>query len=585
MQQAIFASEAYALLRDIPSPKAWSLDEDGSVTLMGSVVLRRRGAGRLSVRRDGQDTVVPLMIDGEWCRHATKVADALVAGLETAPEPYVAAIRERRTGTAIDRRFSPRSRELLGRIDADGSIDGDMPYRRDVEAQITYLARELMDYEAASLRARIRVSALGFARGPVGCAKLINAYLWADFYDPTIARTAIAAFGRKATTRDYDQIAREWSIPLPGGRDGGIRDMIRTHRPAIVLLDVLRRHRDDSCPSESAAAPTGMSPVPTGTDGLHAGRLSGIVSDAPTILKRAGLKPAVWRMMLRMSDPQIASIKTIFESALGLRGHDSFALDFAFDDAPARPRFDPKGAAVSVLNRMAELGAETAPRTFLRTLAIMPDERRTLLPLYLGGILDGGRAARKRKLVKDQAFTIGLIADAFDALHKEGDAVAHTPNLGWAALSRLSERWHANAEFGSAEALTLAWEPLLPTHATPAASAEELHTGVALAQEGRTMGHCVAGYAHSCAAGGTRIFSLKASKGPHRSTAEYRLGNDRKWRLVQHRTKANKRPQGGLGAWIKSLTSALNKAQGKADAKGPVVPAVMAGAEPMRLAA
>ena len=567
MQQTIFASEAYASIETIPSPKAWSLKEDGTVLLMDATSLRKDDIGRIQVLSHGRHATIPLMMNSEWCRCSGQVPSDLTAAMIVDQKPYLELIESRLKGAGIDKRLSPASRRMLERFDPVGP-DEFLGLLGDDQYHIDYTAREIMRLEMSSLRKRIRVRALGFGRGgATGCAKLINSYLWADFYDREIACTAIAAFTRKATTTDYNRIAEAWTMPLACGRDAGLRSMLRSHRPAIVLLPVLMKDWTDPILRDGDVARA--VPVSTEDDGSVSGsRISQIVADAPAAMRRVGLKPAVWRMMLRMSDPQIAAISTIVEGAFGQReahfvGVDFFAGPGAFEAAQATesPAEKARQAAIGVLNRMAELEAETAPRTFLRALAIMPDQRRELLPLYLGGILEGGRAARRRKLVKDQAFTVGLIADAFDAFHAAGDAVAHTRNLGWTALSGLSARWHANADFGSAEALTLEWPELLPKHETPTASAVELATGTALAQEGRTMGHCVAGYAHACATGQTRIFSLRTPKGDHRSTAEYRLGNDGTWRLVQHRNRGNQRPTGGLGGWIRSLTTALNKAQ------------------------
>lgn len=579
MQKTIFASEAFAAIEHVPSPKAWVLGDDGSVTLMGRYTLTKRENGRLSVvDQEGRSLQVPLMITAEFCRHASVIPQTMFDGLERDHEAYVRLVEACAPGVPVDKRLSPDSRRILRCVDAttieDMPEDAFYGYRHDRADQIRVIARQVADQEERSLGRRLRVSTLGYRRGSVGCAKLINAYMWADFYDRDIARATIAAFGREATTVQYDDVASSWSVPLTGGRDAGIGTMVRTHRPAIILLPALLKAWSDPELCDKGVAGCVVANA-ANDDALprDCGRLARVVADAPAALKRAGLKPAVWRMMLRMSDPQIAALSNLVTTALGTDRDSTLCM---FGDVPYPNRPDPSIAAVAILNRMAELGAETAPRTFLRTISFLPEERRALLPLYLGGLLDGGRRARRRKLVKDQAFNIGLIADAFDALHRAGDAVARTPNLGWTALTGLSTRWHANADFGSAEALTLAWTPLLPEHSTPIASATELCDGMALAREGREMGHCVAGYAHACATMRTRIFALRTAKGPHRSTAEFSLGNDGTWRMVQHRAKGNQRPTGGLAGWIRSLTTAINKAQ-KRGSEGPSLP--------MRLAA
>jgi len=565
MHKTIFASEAFAAIEHVPSPKAWVRGDDGSVTLMGRYTLSKRDGERLAVvDKEGRSAEVPLMIDAEWCRHAHVLPPSLFAGLETGDAAYVPLIEACLPGVPVDGRLSPASRRLLARVDAssirDVPEDEFLGYRHDRDAQLRSLAHQVLQEETRSLGRRLRVSSLGYSRGSVGCAKLINSFMWADFYDGPIARATIAAFGRKATTRQYDEIAASWKVLLSDGRDAGIGAMIRTHRPAIILLPGLIKAWSD--PELRGAGTAGCVAVPEAANDdmllRDRNRLAMIVADGPAALKRSGLKPAVWRMMLRMTDPQIAAVSQLVEGALGVNSDQMLGM---FGDVLCPGRADPKAGAVAVLNRMAELRAETAPRTFLRTIALLSEERRQLLPLYLGGILDGGRAARRRKLVKDQAFNIGLIADAFDALHRAEDAVARTPNLGWTALNGLSARWHANADFGNAEALTLSWTPLLPEHATPVASATELCDGAALAREGREMGHCVAGYAHACVTMRTRIFSLRTAKGTHRSTAEFQQGNDGVWRLVQHRAKGNQRPTGGLAGWIRSLTSAINRTQ------------------------
>lgn len=112
-----------------------------------------------------------------------------------------------------------------------------------------------------------------------------------------------------------------------------------------------------------------------------------------------------------------------------------------------------------------------------------------------------------------------------------------------------SEQWHLRhdhllAAIGTAgRGRWLSWPALSAPHHTgngltiiPLVNSDEL------AQEGKAMGHCVAGYDWHCAYMQSHIVSIRTASGERLSTAELHLGEDGAISMVQHRGRSNMPP-------------------------------------------
>lgn len=584
-----YASEAFAGVTCVPWTKAWRKDDD-VVVLLDQVRISRRADGTIAaVGSDGRDVDLPLMITADWV-HAM-VGNALngqVASPAFRPADYASDLDRWIAEGTCDRRLSPKSRAILaasaprpghGRHRRIDGQTGDHLLRELRSGQLRdHLLREMCDAEIASFRSRVHTRSLGYARGgATGIAKMANSLLWADVWDREVANAAVLAFGHKATVGNYNRMVSAWRRKDPSsGRDAGIRALLSTHRPAFVIhssVEGRRRsepvevatHRSALASIFEAVIPARFHPA---APPANVEDLCGVIASTPRILREAGLKPSVWRMLLRMSVPQVAALRILFQTALV--GADQDGWLFCDED---RKGPSSQETARNLINRLSELDAQAAPRTVLMSLSILGhDQQKAVLPL-LKAILAESLAARRRGAVKRMARQIGPTADAFASFTRTGDPIASTPNIPWNAMQRHQQRWHmGEAGYQSPEEMDLEWDPLLPAHSTPVASAVELCTSEALRRETADMGHCVASYAGRCHGPDavTRIFSLRLRERPSvRSTVELRLGASGLWYVAQHRSQGNDPPHTKLASWTKSLVAAANKAHASRRAAAP----------------
>jgi hypothetical protein len=582
---SIFASEAFAALTELPAPKAWERREDGSILIMGAYVATMTLSE--ADAKAGYRTAAPLPLRMSasmahvMCRRFSDLQRSTGAymGFEAKHADYIDLAAKALAEEQVDARLSPRSREFLEQTIA----------AKDSWSTPDRVAYKLHECERRSFSAMAEIRMLGYGRGDVGIAKLLNSFLWTDVYVPEIARATILLHGQEATFADYHSTLAEWP-----DRDGGfgLGSLMATHRAALPfgksLLESHARLRNPS-PANTAVACVAAEPWTPVTPTTPATGAAEAIQGAPRTFRLAGLKPAVWRMMLRMSVPQLFSLRAMVSAALGLAQNMDF-LDFEplqlggpmamragieLPQQPRRRRPSEKDMAVAMLNRLAELGGEKVPRTFLHHLSMLAGQSKEALLPVLKAIVDEGVTAVRRKRVKISANHIGLIADAWRTLAQEGAQVTRTPNVVWDTLVRASDEWHARGQgdglgFATEESLAMTWEPLLARYETPTAVGVELVDGTQLQEEGKAMGHCVAGYAYACTTGRSRIFALRLKDDagkptPHRSTLEATLRGD-SWRIAQNRSVRNKSPHPKLTAWGKTLIAALNKAQKKAGA-------------------
>lgn len=555
-----FASDAFAQFGAVPSPKAWELAQGGSLSILGCIEITKGKLGEIKADQEGHSSSLPLMIRATTVRDIWAEANATITdGFEPAPHLYRDITDAYRATGAIDKRLSPKSREALVHVMGN-----------DAQGSCRYARNEIARCERNSFFGQIQARALGYARGgAVGIAKLINAYLWSEIFDRRIASTAILAFSHRATTDHYNRIAAEWTANEASGHRFGLADMIDTHRPAFAFLDALQaNHVAIRRQAKGKNAGEGHEP---NFFAFEAAPLVEVVSQVRETFRLIGLRPAVWRMMLKMSTPQLVALQPLMSRAL------SGGLTIqTFDPAGGlAEKHDERATAIAMLNRMAELGAQNAPRTFLFQIGLLRDEAcKAILPL-LRGILDEGLRSSKRGQVRRQAALIGMIADAWISLLRNDDPITRTPNLAWPAMVRAQNNWHAEFnDFHHVVDESLTWCPLLPSYETPVAKATELCSWQALRDEGADQDHCVASYATACASpdSDTRIFALKLiGRSAARSTVEVRRSPSRVWRVVQHRGFKNNPAHPKLATWTRNLIAALNRAQVDADAAPPSI--------------
>lgn len=134
-----------------------------------------------------------------------------------------------------------------------------------------------------------------------------------------------------------------------------------------------------------------------------------------------------------------------------------------------------------------------------------------------------------------------------------GSSAAIAPaDLGpsWQVLMRGQRRWHASvhdtrmrlqAQLQHHRSLPDAsWPTLCPAFTCGTHRVLPLDSAAALAEEGTTMQHCVAGYASQCLRGDCRIFSIRSTIDDVRlATAEFRAHGGH-WVLVQLRGARNR---------------------------------------------
>lgn len=551
-KQPIFASEAFEALSRVPSPKAWVKISPTSFKIMGEITLTKELDGTIK----GGDHL-PLMFNAEQATSiANGIAEDICATFSPRLDQFTPFLRPYFNSGIIDQRFSPKGREELKKI--TGRLEN---------SSVALILETLRTYERQSFAGRVQKRVLGYARGGAqGIAKLINSVLWSDLYDREIANAAIQAFGHKAKIAEYNMLAQAWRAP---DERLSIPTLIKTHRPGLVFLHPLLNlpFKDQVAPAYDFST---LGHIPAAA---HRRSIAETISMAPRHFKKAGLKPAVWRMFLKMTVPQMMALRPLLEKALNL-GTQMIVADMWGVHHTIAQEDREDTMALAFLNRLAEVEGERLPRAFLRQLSFRPlSHLRDLIPI-LHIIVRAGADAKRRGRVHQQAGFISMVSDAWTSFTNDRLPIVRATRLTWLTLLREQEQWHANLahHFDFADE-SLEWDPLLPRLDTPTTQITELTNSNDLELESRAMHHCVRSYAPSCYSSsnagkdaGRRIFSLKLVKRSIiRSTIEVHRNFDRKWVVSQHRAFGNAAPHKDLLTAAKQLTRSLNKAQRQYD--------------------
>lgn len=304
----------------------------------------------------------------------------------------------------------------------------------------------------------------------------------------------------------------------------------------------------------------------------------------PSVLRSAGVKPAFWRMILRMRPAQILAMRDLFARS--------------WDDRTTR-----------ILNTFALLGEDLLPPTLIRELcrlwSVPSAGVQTAIGLEIARrAAEGVSNRRRRQSLRDAVAKISEVTDhvmhRIEARIAEMDAASgRTPTHGlqenwvqllkrietqdserialipvmlprnrtWSGLVADSDIWHEESILAMDEGDDRTWSPLIedPIRIGDVEVAE-LHSAAALRCESRELNHCVGtgGYADRCMRGGTRILSLRMAGRRTRSTMEI-ASHHGTWTSVQHRGRANSVPKPMLLAAVAGALRAVNRAQRIAD--------------------
>ena len=521
----LIASEAISTI-DVPIIKAWDHDENGNVLILQRLTVTSQTDRTIEIRDDkNRSNILPLFITAKYIAEQFKTIlynQNLLPDKSRAPD-YFSIVEDAYATGVIDRRLCPESRVALENGIAFHQA-GDKRH-----SAVDAIAGAIARAEMISLRKRTVVKTLGYSRGATGIAKLINAILWKDIYRHDVACAAVLLKGRSADTQDYNDAMNIWEASET--HRFGLKDLLSTHRPAAI-----HTIEDHSRINEE---------------------LLEKIAAFPATLRKAGLKPAVWRMLLRMSVPQNVAIRPLVQSAAGIGHHGTLAF---FDDPEVPFENTLQSTSIKILNRLADLGAQDCPATILRTMARMTQHHLIPTEKLLTPILDRGRWARKRGMVKETARLLPLIADAYAAFSQEGLQIANGRGATWDAMIRAQHEWHRQQVLAT-PVKDVKWQALLPEYTTKIASARELTTSEELFAEGQEMNHCVGGYSPQCISGRSRIFSIVRADGKRRSTLQASLEPSGKWRVSQHYGMSNTTVDPKLKAWEGTLLRALQREQ------------------------
>jgi hypothetical protein len=165
-----------------------------------------------------------------------------------------------------------------------------------------------------------------------------------------------------------------------------------------------------------------------------------------------------------------------------------------------------------------EISGSIAEQT--RAEARQAREIEATAPQWAAALLDGWMLAKKKAatpLLAMGAFERSLV-DLFDCVcREEGFHGALPKKFGWENLTRIQERWHEQLNRRQheervrqiAERGEIAWAPVAGGWAKGDFEAVVLSRELELWEEGRAMSHCVGSYADRCAAGDSRVVSVR----------------------------------------------------------------------------
>lgn len=452
--------------------------------------------------------------------------------------------------------------------------------------------------------ARVMRRLIGYHHTAANAASLCSLAI-ARMLDPEMVKALrhICGWG----SRDPDSVIRAWDRTDAQGRQIGLRGrpiqvaclarMIARHirrdmHGNVGILSMMQETRKQ-CERDDAAYMESECGIehPSLSTTSHVEDLCELADLLPSVLRSAGMKPAFWRMILRMRPSQILAMKHLFIGE--------------WSELTSR-----------TLNTLTLIGEDLLPPTVMREIcrSIGHDRVGTEIRLTVARRAAEAIAGRRRRQsLRDAAAKIQEVCDhlkhRLETLHaagrKDAEPTAGDPherwethmrmlrerddellsllpsilprNRTWAGLVADSDAWHEESLLALDEGDSRTWHPLL-TEPVSSGAVEivELHTAAALRTESRELKHCVGtgGYAGRCMRGDTRILSLSLTGRRTRSTMEISLVDGR-WTNVQHRGRSNSVPKPALLAAVSDALRAVNRAQKAVDAR----------AETMRLAA
>lgn len=308
----------------------------------------------------------------------------------------------------------------------------------------------------------------------------------------------------------------------------------------------------------------------------------------PSALRSAGVKPAFWRMVLRMTPAQVRSLNALLTNSWTPDTTVLLNALSAIDEKLLRPML------LRTLAQRWQNGGWEAPQRAIvlavlhrATVGIATRRSRQSLTEAVQKLIEvvdhvshvaGAKARADREALGlpwddarpegDDPLTLRFYHESGETTRQKADdtiaalrhALPHTRD--WKALVAASDVWHQEAILAMDEKDDRTWVALL---VDPVAIGDvvvtELNSAALLRQESRELNHCVGlgGYTEGCMSGQRRILSFRLKGVRTRSTMEVLL-RDGIWQNVQHRGRSNSVPKPALLAAEKAAVKALNAA-------------------------
>lgn len=501
---------------------------------------------------------------------------------------------------------TPEEKALL--VEDEFAVNAEIPFGEEI------LAGEDL------LKAMIKRQLIGYRRTAQQAADICTHAL-ASLMDPAIMKSMRIVGGWHAS--DMDRFIQDWDILDGEGRQVGMSGrsdqvacaswILRHH----VVTDEEGRSAMNGIENEKKRFIARHVPFHAMFHGdMHAGmsrsmsftppetketvRLSTVADCLPAALRHAGVKPAFWRMVMRMRPSQIRAMAPLFENAWS-------------------------SETTRMLNILTGIGEDLLPPTLIRQLCarwgddmMSVIEKRTLEIVALR-MAKGIDARRSRETLRDSVAKIFDVLESIESQAKERydlenpedkpppvnhdvesvgfdhmriDFMARIgrqfsesfrradersaaivanmqndipANKTWKHLVEASDVWHAEVQARMDDGDGRTWKPLIagPMQIGPV-TATELCSAAELRAESRNNDHCVGNgdYADDCMEGGTRIVALRIGQSRIRSTLELGLNNGR-WRIVQHRGPSNSNPRKELATAVDRLLKRMNEEQAR----------------------
>lgn len=567
---------------------ALTVSEDECV-LMDDVRVRRKADGTLECRVEHKDDLK----DGDGL-----LRGCARAGQEDRWEAWPPIVDEHWIMSRVGIRANHLWRVMLTNeeriaIAAERPAGSELNPNAGVGAFIRRLMRRLLGYQQTAKKAASLCS--------LALARMI---------DPSLRIAIRHICGWKA--QNHDAVIRAWNRTDGAGRQIGLSSRpLQVGCLALMMSRHIERREDgivgilDAMPGVSevrfaeieayVADPTQDEYVPSvGTTQVE--DLCEIADLLPSALRSAGVKPAFWRMVLRMSPAQVRSLNALLML-----------------------RWTPE--TTTLLNALSALDERLLPPTLLRTIALRwidggwEAPQRAIVLAVLHRATVGIAARRSRQSLKEAVQKLMEVVDhvshvagakaradrealglpwdderpprgnrlnidwhyePVETTRRKADAtIAALPyalpgTRDWKGLVAASDVWHHEAILAMDEKDSRTWTPLLVEPlAIGDVTVTELNSAALLRQESRELDHCVGlgGYTEGCMDGKRRILSLRLKGVRTRSTMEVVI-RDGVWHNVQHRGRSNSVPKPALLAAEKAAVRALNAAQRAADASG-----------------